>query len=519
MARDGLWMTVSAEQLSDFSTLHKARALWAKHELDSALDAFDMALRERPGNLRAILEAARAFGGRHEIARAETLLEKASRLGGDDRRVSPVIAQSYARIFRQQRAIELLEKQEQVPPAIRAELAVLYEQSGRLEDALAAIEACIRDAPSAPEPKLVCGRILRRKGQLQDAETIFSSLAKDDLDVRIQAEAWAELCYIRDAEGDYEAAAQAIGQAHTLVLGLPLTRQLIARARANNAALGRLSERLTRRSIESWRSAAFEPGPRCSGIAHLIGFPRSGTTLLERSLDAHPGLVASPERVVFSRDIFPRLCKAGGGALTVETLNAIPRDTIARERTRYIDYMEAALGEPLSGRVHLDKNPNHTSLLPGLLRLFGESRFIVAQRDPRDVIVSCVLRMFRLTETSAMLLSWETACEMYRFEMETWLRYRDLLDADTWVEVRYEDVVADFEQQARRSLEAVGLSWDERIRDYRTQIIDKHVNSPTHSEVRRPIHTDSIGRWRHYRQHLEPHMHRLEPMIKAFGYD
>ena len=203
--------------------------------------------------------------------------------------------------------------------------------------------------------------------------------------------------------------------------------------------------------------------------------------------------VASPERVVFSRDIFPRLCKAGGGALSVETLNAIPRDAIARERTRYIDYMEAALGEPLSGRVHLDKNPNHTSLLPGLLRLFEESRFIVALRDPRDVIVSCVLRMFRLTETSAMLLSWETACEMYRFEMETWLRYRDLLDADTWVEVRYEDVVADFEQQACRSLEAVGLSWDERIRDYRTQIINKHVNSPTHSEVRRPIHTDSIG--------------------------
>ena len=62
MARDGLWMTVSTEQLSDFGTLQKARALWAKHDLDSALDAFDMAIRERPGSLRALLEAARAFG-------------------------------------------------------------------------------------------------------------------------------------------------------------------------------------------------------------------------------------------------------------------------------------------------------------------------------------------------------------------------------------------------------------------------------------------------------------------------
>ncbi len=512
-------MIVSAEQLSDFGALQKARALWAKHDLDAALQAFDAALRERPENVRALLEAARAFGGRHEILRAEQLLEEATRLGGADGRVSPVIAQSYARIFRQQRAIELLERQEQVPPAIRAELAVLYEQSGRLDDALSAIEACIREAPGAPEPKLVRGRILRRIGHFRDAEATFASLTKEDLDIRVQSEAWSELCHIRDAEGDYEAAAKAIGRAHALVLGLPQTGQLIARARANNAALGRLAERLDRRTIESWQRTALAPDPRCSGIAHLIGFPRSGTTLLERCLDAHPDLVASPERVVFSRDIFPRLCRAGGGALTVETLNAIPPEAIARERTRYIDYMAAALGEPLSGRVHLDKNPNHTSLLPGLLRLFGDSRFIVALRDPRDVIVSCILRMFRLTETSAMLLSWETACEMYRFEMEAWLRYRELLDADTWVEVRYEDVVADFEREARRSLDAVGLSWDEAVRDYRSQIANRHVNSPTHSEVRQPIHRDSIGRWRHYRQYLEPHMHRLKPMIKAFGYD
>ncbi len=512
-------MTVSAEQLADFGALEKARALWANHDLDAALDAFEAAICERPGNLRALLEAARAFGGRHEIARAETLLAEATRLGGDDDRVSPVIAQSYARIFRQERAIDLLEQQDQVPPAIRAELAVLYEQSGRLDEALAAIEACIREAPGAPEPKLVRGRILRRMGQLRDAEAIFTSLVKDGLDVRVQAEAWSELCHIRDAEGDYAAAAKAIGRAHALVLSLPQTGPLIARARANNVALGRLSERLDRRTIESWRRATVAPDPRCSGIAHLIGFPRSGTTLLERCLDAHPDLVASPERVVFSRDIFPRLCRAGGDALTLETLNAIPPDALARERTRYIDYMEAALGEPLSGRVHLDKNPNHTSLLPGLLRLFGDSRFIVALRDPRDVIVSCILRMFRLTETSAMLLSWETACEMYRFEMETWLRYRELLDADTWVEVRYEDVVADFEREAQRSLDAVGLSWDESVRDYRSQIANRHVNSPTHTEVRQPIHRDSIGRWRHYRQYLEPHMQQLAPLIKAFGYE
>lgn len=510
---------VSERQLADFAELATARATWARGDLDLALSQFEAAVRKRPGNVKGLLEAARAFGGRHEIAHAERYLDKARSLAGTDPRVAPLIAQTYARCFRPQRALEELERLGTLPPSVQGEVAVLYEQVGKLEQALDAIDACIRLAPVAAEPRLVRGRILRRMGRLDEATVTLEPLAVDPAPPLVQAEAATELCYVHDARREFDRAVDAIEHAHGVIGRLRSTQPMLQRARANNAALADLASAFAEAGPPTWLDAKPELDARVAGIAHLIGFPRSGTTLLEQCLDAHPSIVASPERVIFSRDIFPRMCKQGGGALTLETLDAIPDDVIGSERRRYLDFMEAALGEPLDQRLHIDKNPNHTTLLPGLLRLFPESKFIVAVRDPRDVIASCVLRSFRLTEFSSMLLSWDTACELYAVEMGAWLRYREALDAERWIEVRYEDAVTDLAVEARHAIQMLGVAWDNQVLAYRERTRHKLVNSPTQTEVREPIYTSAIGRWKNYRKHLEPHVHVLQPFIDAFGYE
>ena len=511
-------LPISAHQLTDFTELAAARTAWASGDLDTALSLFVQAVTLRPTNIKALLEAARAFGGRHEIAAAERYLDRANEIAGSDKRVTPIIAQSYARIFRPERAISAFESVAALPPPMQGELATLYEQVGRLDEALAAIDTCIDRAPNAPEPKLVRGRILRRMRRFDDALAALRPLSESKGNPVLQVEVSTEICYILDVMGEYERAVETIDLAHQLVRELPQTPALHRKAKANNAALTALAASVSSGRFQAWSNRDTQPEPRVSGIAHLIGFPRSGTTLLEQCLDAHPKVVASPERLVFSRDIFPKLCKAGGGPLTLETLDNIPPHLLDQERTHYLDLMEQTLGEPLGGRVHIDKNPNHTSLLPGLLRLFPESIFLVALRDPRDVVTSCVLRTFRLTEFSSMLTSWSTACELYAVEMAAWLRYRDALSDDQWVEVRYEDTVVDVERESRRAIEALDLPWDPAVLEYRERTRHKLVNSPTQTEVRQPIYTSAVGRWRHYEKHLEPHMHMLQPFIDAFGY-
>jgi hypothetical protein len=201
------------------------------------------------------------------------------------------------------------------------------------------------------------------------------------------------------------------------------------------------------------------------------------------------------------------------------SLDAVPPETILRERGLYLARMEAALGEPIAGRVHLDKNPNHTGVLAGMLRLFPESRLVVALRDPRDVVTSCVLRTFRLSEFSAMLLDWRTAAELYAVEMGAWLRYRTALDAADWIETRYEDGLDDPEAELRRILPVLGLPWDHSVLDYRARIQRKVVNSPTQTEVRRPPYRHAVGRWRAYEPWLRPCLPILRPFVEAFGYD
>src|SRR5207302_10855384 len=123
--------------------------------------------------------------------------------------------------------------------------------------------------------------------------------------------------------------------------------------------------------------------------AVLCSFPRSGTTLLEQVLDSHPGLVSSDEREAFGRDIFPAMWMTPKTPLpTAEAFDAIPVERLAAQRTRYMNYMAAALNQPIGDRVHLDKNPTMTLLLPGLLRLFPETKVLIALRDPLDVPVS-----------------------------------------------------------------------------------------------------------------------------------
>lgn len=511
-------MQETAPDTVDFAGLAQARALWDAGDLDAALGAFAAALSERPRNLKALLEAARAFGARFQIDAAGDLLDRARQIAGDDPRLRVLVAASWGHVCREDRAIALLEAIVPRPPVGQAELAALYERTHRLDAALAEIDACRAGAPDAPELLLARARVLRRMGQSAAAETDLGRVIAAARAPLVLAEAHSELSYLHDRAGDSAAAVAAIDAAHALMRAQPAAARLLAQAAANNRAITALARSFRRTTLEAWQAADPQDAPGAGGIAHLIGFPRSGTTLLEQRLDAHPGLVASPERVVFLRDALPALCRSGGGPLTLATLDAVPRSVLDRERRLYLARMQAALGEPIGGRLHLDKNPNHTGLLPGLLRLFPQSRLVVALRDPRDVVTSCVLRTFRLSEFSAMLLDWRSAAELYAVEMGAWLRYRAELDPRSWVETRYEDGIDDPEGEMRRVLAVLGLPWDDAVRDYRARIQHKVVNSPTQTEVRLPPHRNAIGRWRAYEPWLRPCLPILDPFIDAFGY-
>jgi hypothetical protein len=501
----------------DLPELRHARALWGMNRTDEALDLFEKAVRTHPQNLVALVDASRALGARFEIGRAELMLDRLMKVGERRPDMLHLAGQSYRMIFRPDKAIDcfqrVLASTKAIPDAF-LELAVLYERRHRLTEAFSLIEDCVRTAPDYLEALLFKARLLRRLKEESASESLFRELAgNQQAHAEVRAQAWAEIAQTHDRHQEYEPAMAAMLKSKELLL--QREGALRQNADAVMAHLRALVDSLAPAHFKRW-AQAIPQGPQ--KVAVLTGFPRSGTTLLEQVLDSHPGLVSSDEREAFARDIFPAMWLTPNTPLpTPEVLDIIPVERWIALRSRYLEYLEAALNEKIDGRVHLDKNPTLTVVLPGFLRLFPEARVVFALRDPRDVVVSCFMQYLPLNANSVYFLSLERTAERYANDLGLWLKLREKISSP-WLEVRYEDTVADLEREVRSALTFLDLPWDPAILQYRERLRQKAVASPSYEAVSQPIYTKAIGRWKNYEKFLAPCLPSLQPLIDAFGY-
>jgi tetratricopeptide (TPR) repeat protein len=502
----------------DVPELQQARALWQLNRFDDSLRLFEKAVRKYPQNLVALVDASRALGARYEITKAEILLDRLTQLGTRNPKILHLAGQSYRMIFRPEKAIECFERvlavTREIPDA-QLELAVLYERRHRVDEAFALIEGCLRAEPDYLEALLFKARLLRRMKDEPGAESIFRKLAaSEQAHPLVRAQAWTEIAQSLDRHGDYDGAMTTILKCKEILAQHegPVLRE----SETLQSHLRNLAESVTPAYFRKWVEAgkAFPP----KKMAVLASFPRSGTTLLEQVLDSHSGLVSSDEREAFARDIFPAMWRTAKTPLpTVETLDAVPIELLAAQRARCLNYMEAALNEQIQDRVHLDKNPTLTLLIPGMLRLFPEAKLLIALRDPRDVVLSCFMQYLPLNPNSVCFLTLERTARRYAHDMGIWRRLREMI-CSPWLEIRYENTVAELEKEVRRALEFLELPWEPQILNYRQRLKEKAVSSPTYEAVSKPIYTSAIGRWKNYQKYLEPCLEILQPSIEAFGY-
>jgi tetratricopeptide (TPR) repeat protein len=494
-----------------------AKALWAQGRFVESLRKFHEAVRQAPNDPAVLIESARALGKRYHIQRGERLLERALRLAPRRVDVQHAVGETYLMLDRPAKAEACFRRACLLadPPRSLWELAKICERRHALDEAAELIARILRAEPRAIPALLLRARIERRRGDVQQADaTLRQIIAGGAAHPVLLAQAYGELCVSLDAAGEYDAAWQAALQCKQIQL-----ERESAAWRAAQFVLARcqqMVDALNRDSFARWQWAPAECATH--RLALLTGFPRTGTTLLERVLDAHPQVVSSEEKEVFSAEIFPQL---GAGRPADAPIGPLLDEATAEQletaRRGYLEAIEAMLGEPIGSRLHLDKNPAMNLMIPPMRRVFPELRLVVALRDPRDVIVSCFLRYLPINPVSVCFLTLERTVARYILDMGAWLKMRDMID--NWVEVRYEQLVADLRRETCCVLAALQLPWDEVVLAYRTRTDRKLVLSPTYEEVARPVFTTSVGRWQNYERHLAPELVRLMPLIKALGYD
>lgn len=248
----------------------------------------------------------------------------------------------------------------------------------------------------------------------------------------------------------------------------------------------------------------------------VVGFPRSGTTLLEQLLDAHPDLASFDEQPFVQR-LAKQLYARG------KTIQAALRtlDTDARQRLRdgYFNAVDAVLPTPAAGSVRpVDKNPLNLLRLPLLPHLFPDGRVILTVRHPCDVVLSCYMQYFGAPAFAVTFRTLESCAEMYDRTFAHWVRLRESLALPVHV-LRYEELVNATESEARCVFSFLELPWDDSLMRFTERARDRVIGTPSYAQVIEPVNPGAIGRWARFRHHFsERTLELLRPWVEHFGY-
>jgi hypothetical protein len=255
------------------------------------------------------------------------------------------------------------------------------------------------------------------------------------------------------------------------------------------------------------------PDARNSPI-FIVGFPRSGTTLLEQMLDSHPGLQSMDENPFFNR-LADTLKRHDSRILArLEVLRQFDVDEL---RKQYLLMVTENIQRRWDAQL-VDKNPLNMLWLPFIHRLYPNAKYILAIRHPCDVLLSCYMQNFRASILLTASATLERLAHAYVGVMQVWLKHVDVFHPRVFVS-RYEDVVADTAAQTKRLAEFLELDDASPMLQFDQHARDKgFIGTPSYSQVIEPVNTKGLNRWVKYRPYFEKALPILEPMLKHWGY-
>jgi Flp pilus assembly protein TadD len=500
--------------------LHLQQKRWL-----AAREALLEAVRIAPDVIEARLQAAHACHVCGDATSEEILLEQAHEWPPQPAEQALILASMLSALGRQETAFQVLDQA--LPPdgdeaqamrwRITALRAALYERSNRLQHAEAELAHLPLDGLSALHPPhragawLAHAAVAARHGDIHRAAELYALAMDAAGDAEMRAQAAFGLAAMRDRQGRPHEAWQALQQAHQAQLSI--ARNVVPGLLAEDSqplAMAELS--VSRVERDHWTPLS-APSSAQSPV-FVLGFPRSGTTLLEQMLDAHPDFRAMDERA-FIHELTERMELAGQPYPSA--LAGLTEADADQLRAIYAS-MARKVAPDLGDRRLVDKNPLNMLCLPMIMRLFPEARIILCLRHPCDVLLSCSMQSFRSPAFMVLCSSLERLARGYVRAFEHWFSQVDVF-APRILEWRYESVVAHFDEHVLRLGHFLGAGDPAPMAQFAEHARSKgYISTPSYAQVTQGIHRGAVHRWHAYRDMFEPVLPILRPMLERLGY-
>jgi tetratricopeptide (TPR) repeat protein len=397
--------------------------------------------------------------------------------------------------------------------AARLQLALALERTNRIGEARAELKALERlpaGVRAAVDVRVAKAKLAQREGLHEEAIAIYRELVESCPDEERKHYHLFPLAKSLDALRRYDEAFAALEHAHSS------QHHFMRLTSPDMVARKREPMRITRHGcdpadVEKWDHAD-APAAAHSPI-FIVAYPRSGTTLLEQTLDAHP-LLRTMDEQPFIQAALEQF--AAPDVLYPERLATLTRAQLAHAREHYWNLVARRVQlEP--GQRLLDKNPLNILRLPAIQRLFPHSPIVLAIRHPCDVLLSCYMQHFR-ADFAWICRDLDTLAIAYRRSFDFWYQQAELLQPRVR-EIRYERFVAAFEEHVRGLAEFLELPWHDDLLSPGRRALDRgFISTPSYAQVVEPVHTRSIDRWRAYESHFVSALTHVRPYLERWGY-
>ncbi len=396
---------------------------------------------------------------------------------------------------------------DQAHSAARINRADLFEQQNQLEQARAELDAVPQAARGELLFILIDSRLRRRAGDLAGAALALDQAELDAAHPRLVSQFKFERGRVLDGLGEYAQAYRQFSEANALARGY--WRKL------NPGLDAGVMERLTRQRVSreqarDWSRVTTpteQPAP-----VFIVGFPRSGTTLLDQTLDAHPQIQVLNEQPAV--ESMARLL-AHNGIESYDQFDQLTAQQLNDLQLSYWNTVNQCL-ERETGTVLVDKYPFNMLRLPLIKRVFPDARFILCLRHPADVCLSCFMQDFRINQGTVGFWSLADAATLYAQAFEFWDDQAAILKPQLHC-LYYEKFVAEHSGQTQQILDFLGLPWHDAVSDYAAHARSRgRIGTPSYARVTEAISNRAVGRWANYQDFFAAAMPDLQTYIDRY---
>lgn len=463
-------------------------------EADEAIGRLRHALGLKPDSVETMTNLGDAYVARSRYEEALELLHRATVLRPDFANAFRALGNAQHHAGRLREALSSYDRALVLRPGwriVNVARAKILEQLGEHRQAFELLSPLLADGfdPAIP----VYFDVSKHVGGRDEAVTALEGYLADRPDMRPDAAAAIHFQLGRhyDEAGEYEDAFQHFEQANRNTA-----------ASYDREAQARLVDEIIKTYSPSFVSSMARACNDSSLPIFIVGMPRSGTSLVEQILASHAAVFGAGELPDISR-LAQELTQTYPGFGFPAYARLLDTAVLESRGSRYIERLVSLAPDAL--RI-TDKMPYNLPYVGLMAQMFPAARVIQCERHPLDTCLSCYFADFG-TVGHAFSYGLESVADFY-------IQYQRLLDhwgsllPDSVMRIRYADLVSEQDRYSRQLVDFCGLEWDDRCLEFHKT--DRFVFTLSYDQVRQPMYTRSMDRWKHYEKFIGPMRDRLE---------